>query len=159
MPSCGCCWTCSSGRSVTSRPSASKLQRAPNLSCVIQPAAAALTANQPSPCGTRPAPPSTSGASLGTPDLRSEELVLAELCSTRLAIDGRDGRERRVAGRTAAQDLAAALCAARGHLVLEVVEPAQGGAASQTERDPVAEHLPTLLAQPVRGLAHFRRLP
>jgi len=39
-------------------------------------------------------------------------------------------------------------------LALELLEPATGGAAAHAHGDPVAEHLATLLPQPVRCLAH-----
>src|SRR5580765_2131589 len=156
-PSCGKYRSSSSGRFATSRPSTSKFARAPNLSWRSHVVSAALTTNQPSPCGARPSPVSTSRAS-GTADLRAEELVLAQLRAARLAVDGCDRREGRVAGRTAPKHLAAALDAALGNLGLEVLEPAQRGAAPEAERDPVAEYLPPLLAEPFGRLAHVRRL-
>ena len=56
--------------------------------------------------------------------------------------------------RAAVQHLAAAGGAPGGHLVLELLEPAPRGAAVEADRGPVAEHLPALLAQPVRRLPH-----
>ena len=52
------------------------------------------------------------------------------------------------------QELAAAFGARLRQLRFELLEPAAGGPATQADRNPVAEHLPALLAQPVRGLAH-----
>ena len=52
------------------------------------------------------------------------------------------------------QQLAPALPAALGYFGLELLEPALSGPALQAHGDPVAERLPALLAQPVRGLAH-----
>ena len=52
------------------------------------------------------------------------------------------------------EQLAAAGRARSRHLGLELLEPALGTAAGETERGPVPEHLPPLLAQPIGSLAH-----
>src|SRR5206468_2832218 len=89
-----------------------------------------------------------------SPDLRAEELVRAQRLVALLALDGGDRRERGTAGLAAPQQLAAALRALLRHLGLELLEPAPRRAAPKAHRDPVAEHLPALLAQPVGRLAH-----
>src|SRR6266516_6613004 len=86
-------------------------------------------------------------------DLRSEELRVTELFAARLAVDGECRAERSRARRAAAEHLAAALRALVRHLGLELVEPPPRGAATETERNPGAQHLSALLAQPVGGLA------
>ena len=58
----------------------------------------------------------------------------------------------------AAEQLAAALRAGVGHLRLELLEPPARRAATETECDPVAEDLPTLLPQPVRRFRHVLTL-
>ena len=88
------------------------------------------------------------------PDPHTEELGLAQRRAALLALDGEGRRERRVARRAAVEQLAAARRAVVGHLGLELLEPAPGGAAGEADRRPVAEHLAALLAQPVGGLAH-----
>src|SRR5581483_9267224 len=80
----------------------------------------------------------------------------AEPRAARLAVDREHGAEGHVARGTAVQRGAAAGRAAIRQLVLEVLEPALRGAAVETDGRPVAEHLPALLAQPVRRLAHQR---
>ena len=94
-----------------------------------------------------------SGAS-GTADLRAEELVRTHRLAALLAVDDREGGERRPAGRAATAQLTAALWAGVGQLRLELLEPPARGAAAETECDPVPEDLPTLLPQPIRRLAH-----
>jgi len=79
---------------------------------------------------------------------------LAESSAARLAID-REGRaEGFVALRAAPQHDAAALQALVGNLVLELLEPAPGRSALAAEGDPVAEHLASLLTEPIGRLAH-----
>ena len=67
-------------------------------------------------------------------------------------------RSRRSArcSRAAAQKRPAALRARVRQLGLELLEPPARRAAPDADGDPVAEHLPALLAQPVGGLAHGR---
>src|SRR3954471_22925080 len=88
------------------------------------------------------------------PDLAPEQLVVADGLPAFLAVDDRDRRERRATARAAPEQDAAALRALVRHLRLELLEPALRGAARQAEGDPVAQHLPALLAKPIGGLAH-----
>ena len=69
-------------------------------------------------------------------------------------LDRERGREARTAGRTAAAHLASAGGASRRHLGFRLLEVALRVAAGEAERDPVAERLAPLLAEPVGGLAH-----
>src|SRR5262249_7858212 len=87
-------------------------------------------------------------------DRRAEQLPLAQRGAALLAVDRERRAERRRAGGAAAQHGAAALPALVRDLGLELVEPPLRGPATETERHPVAQHLPAFLAQPVRGLAH-----
>src|SRR5207247_3373171 len=91
---------------------------------------------------------------LASADLHSEQLRIPEPFAARLALHGERRAERGGAGRAAAEHFPPALRTLVRHLGFELVEPAQRGAAAETERDPVAEHLATLLAQPVGRLAH-----
>src|SRR5581483_134596 len=76
--------------------------------------------------------------------------------SARLAVHGEDRAEGHVARGAAVEGRPAARRAALRELVLELLEPPLSGAAAETDRRPVAEHLPALLAQPVRRFAHQR---
>ena len=64
--------------------------------------------------------------------------------------------KRAAAARALRAELAAALRAVRRQLVHELLEVALHEPAAEAERDPVAQRLAPLLAQPVRRLAHRR---
>src|SRR4051795_10611976 len=96
----------------------------------------------------------TAETSTFAPDLAPEQLVVPDGLPAFLAVDDRDRRERRATARTAPEQDAAALRALLRQLRLELLEPALRGAARQAEGDPVAQHLPALLAKPIGGLAH-----
>lgn len=91
-------------------------------------------------------------------DPRAEELVRPHGLPALLAVDDREGRERRPARGAAAKQLTAALRAGVRDVGLEVLEPPSRCAATETERDPVPEDLPTLLPQPVRRPRHVLTL-
>src|SRR5207237_2311151 len=93
-----------------------------------------------------------------TADLPAEELVRPDGLAALLAVDDRKRRERRAAGLAAPHDLAAALRAGFRHVRFELLEPPARSAATETERDPVTEDLPTLLPQPVRRFRHVLTL-
>src|SRR6185503_6388223 len=86
-------------------------------------------------------------------DPHPEQLGLAQLSAALLAVDCEGRRERRLAGRAAAEDPAAA-GAAVGHVVLGLHEPAPGRAAFDAEGRPVPQDVAPLLAEPVGRLAH-----
>jgi hypothetical protein len=88
------------------------------------------------------------------PDRGPEERVLAQRGTAVLALHREGRREGGIAGGAAADDLAAALRANGRHFGLELLEPADDEAAREAERGPVPEHLPALLAQPLRRLSH-----
>src|SRR5207302_7242147 len=90
------------------------------------------------------------------PDRRSKQLAVAERVAALLAVDGERRADRRCTRGAAAQHPPATLRTLLGNLVLELLEPPPRGAAAEAERDPVAEHLPALLAQPLRRLSHHR---
>ncbi len=71
-----------------------------------------------------------------------------------LACDREGGRDRRVAGRAADAQLAAASRAGGGELGLVLGEVALDVAAAEAERGPVAEGPAALLSEPVGGAAH-----
>ena len=91
---------------------------------------------------------------LAPADLRPEELRVAKRRAARLAVDREHRAEGRRAGRAAAQHRAVALGTCLRDLRLELLEPALGVAAGETEGDPVTEHLAALFTEPVRCLAH-----
>src|SRR5690242_13126423 len=91
-------------------------------------------------------------------DLRAEELVRPHRLPAGLAIDDGDGRERSSAGTAPAEKLATALRAGVRQLGLELLEPPARRAATETECDPIAEDLSTLLPQPVRRFRHVLTL-
>src|SRR5919204_1507103 len=93
---------------------------------------------------------------LRTADLRAEELRRTEAGSAGFAVDREHRAEGGGAGRAALEHRAAALRALLRDVVLEAFEPALRRAAFEAERDPVAEHLAALLAQPVRRPPHQR---
>src|SRR6185436_8635475 len=87
-------------------------------------------------------------------DRHAELLVRPKRGPALLALHRERRRERRAAGLAARAHLAAALRARGGKLGLPFVEVPLREAAAETDRDPVAEHLAALLAEPVRRLAH-----
>src|SRR5262249_38892039 len=84
----------------------------------------------------------------------AEHLVGPNRRPALLAVDDGDRGERRAARRATPHELSATLRAGVGHLRLVLLEPPARRAATQTERNPIAEDFPTLSPQPIRRLRH-----
>src|SRR5690349_9899137 len=91
-------------------------------------------------------------------DRRAEQRRWPNRLSALFAVHDGQRREGRAAGVTAAKQLAAALRTGVRQLCLELLEPPARSTAAETECDPIAEDLPTLLPQPVRRFRHVLTL-
>src|SRR4029077_9509230 len=82
-----------------------------------------------------------------TSDPPSEHRIGPHRLAALLAVDDRDRREPGTARLAAPHELSATLGAGVGHVRLELLEPPARRAATETERNPIAQDFPTLLPQ------------